>query len=202
MTKNKILTFSLRQGGLIMKNSKTKIDINNTTLKVAMSQTASEQAVIFDLLAKPSLKRPYGRYGKRRTKASTATTQSNHPAKLSPTQERGQAFELQAISFLQSKGLKLIAKNLRCRAGEIDCVMLDKNTLVFVEVRQRSQQHLTKAAASITKEKQRKIKLAACYYLPKLCRHLGLTSTPVCRFDVVTFDGQAHRRQWLRNAFD
>ena len=184
-----------------MKNDKTKIDINNTTLKIAMRQTPSEQAVIFDLLATPSLKRPYGRYGKRRTKAGAATPPNNAAAKLSPTQHRGQAFEQRAISLLQSKGLKLIAKNLRCKAGEIDCVMLDKNTLVFIEVRQRAHQHLSNAAASVTKEKQRKIKLAAHYYLPKLCRHLGLTSTPVCRFDVVTFDGEEQKAQWLINAF-
>lgn len=201
MTKNKILTLRPQQGELIMKNDKTKIDINNTTLKMTMRQTPGEQAVIFDLLATPNLQRPYGRYGRRRVKAKTTTPSNLSPTKLSPTQHQGQTFEQRAISFLQTNGLKLIAKNLRCRAGEIDCVMLDKNTLVFIEVRQRSQQHLSNAAASITKNKQRKIKLAANYYLPKLCHHLGLTSTPFCRFDVVTFDGEEQKPQWLLNAF-
>lgn len=184
-----------------MKNDKTKINIDNTTLKITMNQTPREQAVVFDLLSKTSLRRPYGRYGKKRNRTRT-TTLSNHTVPtLSPRQAQGQVFEQRAISFLQTKGLTLIAKNLRCKAGEIDCVMLDKNTLVFVEVRQRSQHHISNAAASITKDKQRKIKLTANYYLPKLCRHLGLKETPYCRFDVITYDGKEQIHQWLINAF-
>lgn len=201
MTKIKILTLSLQQGELMMKNNRTKINIDNTTLKITMHQTPSEQDVVFDLVSKTHLRRPYGRYGKRRDKTGTSTLPNSKAPTLSPSQAQGQIFEQRAISFLQSKGLKLIAKNLHCKAGEIDCVMLDKNVLVFVEVRQRSQHNLNNAAASITKEKQRKIKLTANYYLPKLCRHLGFIETPYCRFDIVTYDGKEQVPQWLINAF-
>ena len=186
-----------------MKNDKTQININNTTLKVAMQQAPSEQEVVFNLASTPGLRRPYGRYGKRRNKrrASIHSTKSAPSPSLSSSQAQGQAFEQRAISFLQTKGLRLIAKNLRCKAGEIDCVMLDKSTLVFVEVRQRSHRHISNAAASITKEKQRKIKLAANYFLPKLHQHLGLNEPPYCRFDVVTYDGEEQSHQWFINAF-
>ena len=164
-----------------------------------MNQVQSEQHIVFDLLSKPHLRRPYGRYGARRNKVKASV---NTPSStLSPTQAQGQEFEQRAINFLQTKGMKLIAKNLRCKVGEIDCVMLHEKTLVFVEVRQRSQQYFGDAAASITKQKQGKIKRSANYFLPKLCRHLGLREIPSCRFDVVTFDGKEQRYQWLINAF-
>ncbi|MCG8115726.1 MAG: YraN family protein, partial [Candidatus Thiodiazotropha endolucinida] len=51
--------------------------------------------------------------------------------------EYGQQAEQQALDFLQSRGLRLQERNFRCKTGEIDLVMRDAGTLVFVEVRFR-----------------------------------------------------------------
>ncbi|MGA0955292.1 MAG: YraN family protein, partial [Burkholderiaceae bacterium] len=50
----------------------------------------------------------------------------------------GQAAEDLALKFLQSQGLKLVARNQLFRGGELDLIMRDGSQLVFVEVRQRS----------------------------------------------------------------
>lgn len=183
-----------------MKNDDTKINIITTTLKGRMSHNQAEQETVFKLAATPRLRRPYGLYGIRRRKTKkTSNTQIN--PKLSPYQAQGQRYEQQAINFLKAQGMIFIAKNLCCKLGEIDCVMLDDQTLVFVEVRQRSQSFYGDAAASINKQKQHRIKQAANYFLPKLCRHLALKKMPCCRFDVLTFDGEDQSLQWLRHAF-
>lgn len=185
-----------------MKNDKTKIDIKSTTLKNTMNRIQTEQETVFALAASQSLRRPYGHYGKNRKKPKSLSHNISTSTQLSASQAQGQKHEQQAIALLQSKGMILIAKNLRCKMGEIDCVMLHQNTLVFVEVRQRSHDHFGDAATSINQQKQRKIKQSAAYFLPQLCRQLRLTEAPHCRFDVITFDGKEKSFQWLVNAFD
>ena len=185
-----------------MKNDKTKIDIKSTTLKNTMRRIQTEQETVFALAASQTLRRPYGHYGKSRKKAKLPSHSMSTSAQLSSSQVQGQKYEQRAIALLQSKGMILIAKNLRCKMGEIDCVMLHQNTLVFVEVRQRSQRHFGDAATSINQQKQRKIKQSATYFLPQLCRQLCLTEVPLCRFDVITFDGKEESYQWLVNAFN
>lgn len=183
-----------------MTNDKTKINIHSTTLRNRMRCIETEQDTVFELAAKPHLRRPYGRYRQKRATSAKQVKTSSTP-RLSPTQIQGQKYEEQAISFLQSQGLVLIAKNLRCKLGEIDCVMRHHHTLVFVEVRQRSQSYYGSAAASIDQYKQRRIKQTANYFLPKLCQHLALKEIPPCRFDVLSFDGQEPEFQWLKHAF-
>lgn len=107
----------------------------------------------------------------------------------------GQSAESRAEAFLQSHGLKLLARNWRCRFGEIDLVMRDGDTLVFVEVRLRSRSDFGGAAASITPAKQKKLLATARQYLTTL------KTLPPCRFDVVAIQGTA-QPDWLRNAFD
>lgn len=100
-----------------------------------------------------------------------------------------------AATFLQSKGLKLIAQNYHCRFGEIDLVMQDGKTLVFVEVRMRSNAAFGGAASSITPQKQQKLILTAQHYLQQ-------HSNQPCRFDVVLMSGkQAEQTEWITNAF-
>ena len=65
---------------------------------------------------------------------------------LSAKQQLGQAAEQAACSYLTRHGLTLIARNFHARQGEIDLIMLDKDTLVFVEVRFRSRQDFGDAA--------------------------------------------------------
>jgi putative endonuclease len=105
----------------------------------------------------------------------------------------GALAEDQAARFLAARGLKILARNYRCRGGEIDLVCRDGATLVFVEVRLRTNRAFGGAAASITSAKQRRIALAARHYLAG-------KPLPACRFDAVLLDGESI--DWIRNAFD
>jgi putative endonuclease len=100
-----------------------------------------------------------------------------------------------AALFLQQQGLKLVARNYRCRFGEIDLVALDGTTLVFVEVRMRASDQFGGAAASITAGKRRKLLRTARHYLA------GAARTPACRFDALLVNGADNSVEWLKNAF-
>jgi putative endonuclease len=112
----------------------------------------------------------------------------------SARQEQGHRWEEQALTFLRSRGLKLVERNFRCRGGELDLIMRAGAVLVFVEVRQRSAGSHGGAAASITPAKIGRLLVAAQTWM------LRLPSQPACRFDVVTVDGD--RIGWLRNVID
>ena len=107
----------------------------------------------------------------------------------------GHAAESRAEAFLKTQGLTLVARNWRCRFGEIDLVMQDGATLVFIEVRLRSRSDFGSAAASVTPAKQKKLLAAARQYLS------ALKTLPPCRFDVIALDRDA-APEWIRNAFD
>lgn len=107
----------------------------------------------------------------------------------------GQSAESHAETFLKTHGLKLVARNWRCRFGEIDLIMQDGATLVFIEVRLRSRSDFGGAAASVTPAKQKKLLAAARQYLG------ALKTMPPCRFDVIAFNGNAPP-EWIQNAFD
>jgi len=110
---------------------------------------------------------------------------------------KGAAAEHRAAEFLQQQGLQLITQNFRTRLGEIDLIMQDGDTLVFVEVRQRSRADYGGASGSIDKHKQHRLVLAARYYLMKLRHFLP------CRFDVILMDDEKGLHiEWLKNAFD
>jgi len=102
--------------------------------------------------------------------------------------------EQRACDHLCRQGLRLVARQYRCRLGEIDLVMRDGDHLVFVEVRARRGEAYGGAAASITASKRRRIILAARHYLASHC-----LDAP-CRFDVVLL--QDTRIEWLKAAFD
>jgi len=116
-----------------------------------------------------------------------------------PAGKRGQAAERQAEDYLKAQGLSLRARNYRCKAGEIDLIMQEGQTLVFVEVRMRRRQGYASAAETLDGRKQRKLMRAAQHYL---MRH-GLTDKLNCRFDLVAFDSGAGdtQTQWIPNAF-
>jgi len=114
------------------------------------------------------------------------------PRRRSAKQAQGQAWEVVARRHLEQHGLTLIEANFTCKGGEIDLIMRDGDTVVFVEVRQRADRSRGGAAASITPAKQARLTIAAQVYL------MRYRSTPPCRFDVVAIDGD--RLDWLRNA--
>lgn len=101
-----------------------------------------------------------------------------------------------AARYLQQQGLRLVAQNYRCRAGEIDLIMQDGEMLVFVEVRLRSNPAFGGAAASIDGRKQQRIIKTARHYLATL------PGLPPCRFDALLLeDPQGLHVRWLKNAF-
>jgi putative endonuclease len=122
---------------------------------------------------------------------------------LSPdsTTAIGRRAEELACRHLESQGLRLLERNYRCRAGEIDLVMLDGDTLVLVEVRSRSTATHGDAASTVGARKQQRFTRAA--------RHLLLTHPGyrrhAARFDVIAIDpgpaGEPPRMTWIRDAF-
>lgn len=117
----------------------------------------------------------------------------------SPTQRQGYAAECLAHRHLSAQGLRILVRNLRCRAGEIDLVACQGPTLVFVEVRQRRDRRHGGAAASVNRAKQVRLIRAARYFLPLLCARYFGGCVPACRFDVVSVEGD--RVEWIPDAF-
>ena len=112
---------------------------------------------------------------------------------------RGDAVETAALGFLQQHGLHLLARNAQARGGELDLVMRDGETVVFVEVRYRRSAAFGGGFASVDRNKRRKLVRAAQLYLgprPRLAR------LP-CRFDVVEASGDpaAPQLHWMKDAF-
>jgi len=123
--------------------------------------------------------------------------------KRSPKQELGKNYETVAERFLIERGFILIERNFSCRMGEIDLIMRDKDTLVFLEVRFRSHSHFGDPLETVTRNKQKKISRAAQYYL---IQH-KLNDTP-CRFDVIGISSNLNKKeknalhiQWVPAAF-
>lgn len=117
-----------------------------------------------------------------------------------PHLQRGAAGEALAAEYLQLRGLEILARNLRCKAGELDLVCLDGGVLAIVEVRQRESAEFGGALASVTWAKRRKIILATQFFLQreKQWRNLSL------RFDVFAVQGLpdgAHQIVWVKDAF-
>lgn len=116
------------------------------------------------------------------------------------TRQQGSDWENAAESFLRSRGLKTIRKNYHGRFGEIDLVMLDGGTLVFVEVRYRASAQFGTGAASVTAVKQRRIITAARRFIQCERQH----AYRPCRFDVISIGNEDGRTvmNWIRSAFD
>ena len=105
-----------------------------------------------------------------------------------------------AANHLIKHGLKRLNQNYRCRIGEVDLIMQDKQYLVFIEVRYRKNEDFGGAKASITREKQKKIRKVAEYYL----RRFGSRAQRIfCRFDAIAVCAvkEGLQIEWLKNAF-
>ncbi len=107
----------------------------------------------------------------------------------------GARAEQLCAELLARSGLRVLARNWRCRHGEIDLIAEERGTLVFAEVRLRSGQLFGGAAESVTEAKRARLIAAARLYLAR-------RPEADCRFDVLLLDAlEPGRIQWIRNAF-
>ncbi|MDR3444999.1 MULTISPECIES: YraN family protein [unclassified Dyella] len=112
----------------------------------------------------------------------------------------GAAFEERACAELQRAGFVVLDRNYTTRYGELDLVMLEGGTVVFVEVRHRLHATHGGAAISVAASKQARLIAAAELWL---AAHPKRAQQP-CRFDVISYDGpitNARMNHW-RNAFE
>ena len=107
-----------------------------------------------------------------------------------------------ALAYLSKRHLKLIQKNYLTPLGEIDIIMLDKTsqTLVFIEVRYRSNARFGAAVETITHKKQAKIIRTAQLYLQKHQQYQNY----LCRFDVIGLESdlKCPKINWIKDAFE
>lgn len=108
----------------------------------------------------------------------------------------GDRAELIAAAYLQNKGLDLLESRYRCRWGEIDLILRDRETVVFAEVRLRQSNAFGGAAYSVDARKQARIIATARHYLA------ATREAAACRFDVVLLERiEPPRIEWIRDAF-
>jgi putative endonuclease len=116
------------------------------------------------------------------------------------TVQRGDAAEQLAAEYLQARGVVILARKLRCRAGELDLVGLDDCVLAIVEVRQRRRTDFGGAVGSVTRRKQHRIIRATRYFWQRQADWRG----HLMRFDVLALEGLpcgAYRMVWIKDAF-
>lgn len=117
--------------------------------------------------------------------------------RTSAKQRLGATHEMRARRYLERAGMRFIAANVTVQGGELDLVMQDKKTWVFVEVRYRRNDAFGGAAASVTFRKQRRLLHAANVWL--YMNNMSF-DTSSCRFDVLAITGS--QLEWLPNAFN
>ena len=113
----------------------------------------------------------------------------------SNTRNTGTSYERKAAEYLEQQGLVILKHNYRCRQGEIDLIARDKEYLVFVEVKYRSQNRAGYSLDAVNPAKQKKISKVARYFL---AAEYHCTEIP-CRFDVIGIDGGCPH--WIKDAF-
>ena len=114
-----------------------------------------------------------------------------------PRQLMGSWSEDLAAKYLQEQGYLILNRNVRYKVGELDIVAQDEETLVFVEVRARTDPNQVHPAATVTRTKQRRVIKAAMAY----CQDHDITDK-VIRFDVLAVLGTDGQLEHYPNAFE
>ena len=120
----------------------------------------------------------------------------HHQTSVQNTRDIGQQHESRALAHLQNAGLSLVVRNYTAKVGEIDLIMAQQETLVFVEVRFRSAGSFVDGLSTVGDTKRKRFIKAVKYYLlthPKDAQR-------VLRFDVMSMSMQDI--DWHQNAFD
>lgn len=113
--------------------------------------------------------------------------------------QRGKEVEDFVLSHLEREKFRLLERNFHCKGGELDLIMMDRDELVFVEVRYRSSIDFGDGIESVDHHKQRKLRIAAETWLQ---RNPQITFRG-CRFDVISVSGENsnYRIEWVDDAF-
>ena len=133
------------------------------------------------------------------TTAAAARTAASAIVRRPPDNTLGRIAEQHAAAWLLERGLREVTRNYRCRGGEIDLVMQNQDTLIFVEVRYRRSSRFGSAAESVDHRKQQRLITAARHFLMRHPKHaLG-----PCRFDVLAVTGERNNfhTDWITDAF-
>lgn len=101
--------------------------------------------------------------------------------RFSPHLVLGWRGERAAVSYLKRRGHRIIARNYRCPAGEIDLIATRDDTLIFLEVKTRASCEAEDAHEALRSHQRGRIEHAARYFLR--ARNVG--NCP-CRFDLIT----------------
>jgi putative endonuclease len=114
------------------------------------------------------------------------------------TRARGRVGEEDAVQWLAGQGFEVLERNVVNKAGEIDAVAKEGETLVFLEIKARASDTYGPAIAAVDARKQRRVSRAAALYIAMKRLH----NAP-CRFDVLGLDWQegGWRFTLIRNAF-
>jgi putative endonuclease len=114
------------------------------------------------------------------------------------TRARGRVGEEDAVQWLAGQGFEVLERNVVNKAGEIDAVAKEGETLVFLEIKARASDAYGPAIAAVDARKQRRVSRAAALYIAMKRLH----NAP-CRFDVLGLDWQegGWRFTLIRNAF-
>lgn len=125
-------------------------------------------------------------------------TPYRHFNRQSHTRARGRSAEDDAVRWLSLQGLRIVDRNVQFKAGELDVVAIDGDTLCFIEVKARATARYGAAIYAVTERKQRQVAAAAGLYLATH-EHDG-----PCRFDVLAMDGSARgwRYTYVKDAFE
>ncbi len=111
------------------------------------------------------------------------------------SKEKGDFFEAEAEKYLIEAGLTPVARNFHSRYGEIDLIMKEQNTYVFVEVKYRKSQHYGGAQYALSFTKKQRLKRTLAVYI----QQHGLHNSPL-RIDFVAINGQnPFHITWYKN---
>ncbi|RZQ53102.1 YraN family protein [Pseudoalteromonas phenolica] len=111
------------------------------------------------------------------------------------TRAKGQHYEKFAEQYLQAQGLTAVEQNYYCQYGEIDLIMREQNTWVFVEVKYRGSSHFGGALSALSSKKLQKLQRSIFHYLTSK----KLQNVPI-RIDYIAIEGgSSDSIKWIKN---
>jgi len=110
---------------------------------------------------------------------------------------KGEFYELMAQRYLEQRQLTFISRNFHSKTGELDLIMKDRETFVFIEVKYRATSNYGSAQEMVTWKKQQKLQRTALFWL--MTNGLSIEHTSF-RFDVIAIHAKGKEINWLKNA--